>query len=56
MPDKKREAAERWRQAGRVLARLDPVAFEAMLAAAEELLVAQAADSSDEISKTDFPC
>lgn len=56
MPDRKRDKAERWRLAGKVLARLDPVAYEAILAAAEEILYAQSADSSDEISKPDFPC
>lgn len=54
MADGKREEAERWRLAGRVLARLNPVAYEAMIAAVEEILYLQTADSSDEISKTDF--
>lgn len=37
--DEARSLAERWRVAGLILRRLDPVAFEAWLAAAEVMAV-----------------
>jgi hypothetical protein len=60
MPERKlpprMEEAERWRQAGRVLRRIDPDAFAALLAAAEDLATADLTDSTDEISKTYLEC
>ena len=49
------ELAERWRVAGRLLRRIDPVAYEALLLAAE-VIVAETPEERDEISLSDRIC
>lgn len=47
------ELAERWRVAGLVLRRLDPVAFDALLLAAE-VIVVETPEQPAEINFVDF--
>ncbi len=51
--DESEEAIERWRMAGILLSRLNPVALRVLLLSAE-IAVAQAPESSEEISNVDF--
>lgn len=46
--------AERWRLAGQVLRRIDPVAFDALLMAAE-VVVAETPEESVDINIIDIP-
>lgn len=49
------ELAERWRVAGKLLRRIDPVAYEALLLAAE-VIVAETPEDRDDITLVDRIC